>query len=372
MIFLKFVNIWSFFFFFYILYVFIIFFIIFYLISNFQYLTNFFNFKKNFNFQYIIGMDLYLITTTIIMLIFLINYTWSSPVLITWFGNIIITNFQYKISYLIIFIFYLVISVYLTSFYFSNKEMFDFIIIIFNFFFWMYFFFYANTLFTIIFFIEIISTLIFLLITISTFSNTFFYNNLNLNLNYYFQSSTPFFYIQMLIFFFWISLLASLNLFFFLILFYIKFLTFDWFIFEYIFNYFIKINNIQEVLTTTAIWFNLLFAIFLKSGLVPFFFWKPIFFKGMTFHLLFFYIFFFYFFLILFFLNFFLNYMNDLFYYFIYINILILFTGIFFLFFFLCESYYIKSFLALSSILNTLFVFLALNGTHIIDFNFIF
>jgi hypothetical protein len=118
------------------------------------------------------------------------------------------------------------------------------------------------------------------------------------------------------------------------------------------------------------VWFNFLFCIFLKCGLVPFYFWKPVFFKGIPFHALFFYIFFFYFFLFLYFIYFFLIYMNDIFFFFIYVNIIILIIGFFVLLFILCEAYYIKAFLALSSILNTLFVFLALNSINISDFFF--
>jgi hypothetical protein len=86
---------------------------------------------------------------------------------------------------------------------------------------------FTNDIFNLYVFIEILSTLITLLLITSTFSTTYFYNNLNLNLHNYFNNTTPFFFVQMLMYFFWISLISSLNLFFFLILFYIKFLTFD-------------------------------------------------------------------------------------------------------------------------------------------------
>ena len=238
------------------------------------------------------------------------------------------------------------------------------------FFFWIHFIFFANTIFTFIFFIEIISTLISLLIITSVFSTTYFYNNLNLNFHNYFNNTTPFFFVQMLLYFFWISLVSSLNLFFFLILFYLKFLTFDWFFFEFIFIYIINVSDLKDIFFIVIIWFNLLFCIFLKCGLVPFYFWKPIFFKGMPTHSLFFYILFFYFFIFLFFLIFFLSYLSEIFYFFIGVNICILLTGFFILLFILCEAYYLKAFLALSSILNTLFVFLALNGTSTFDFNF--
>ena len=118
------------------------------------------------------------------------------------------------------------------------------------------------------------------------------------------------------------------------------------------------------------IWFNLLFSIFLKCGLVPFYFWKPAFFKGMPLHSLFFYIVFFYFFIFIYFLYFFLIYLNEIFYFFTVINMLILCIGFFILLFILCEAFYLKAFLAMSSILNTLFVFLALNGINSSDFFF--
>jgi hypothetical protein len=44
--------------------------------------------------------------------------------------------------------------------------------------------------------------------------------------------------------------------------------------------------------------------------------------------------------------------------------------GFLLLLFILAEAFYLKTFLALSSILNTLFVFLALSGTNLTDLIF--
>ncbi len=63
--------------------------------------------------------------------------------------------------------------------------------------------------------------------------------------------------------------------------------------------------------------------------------------------------------------------MNELFYFNIFINLILLTLGLIFLVFILCESYYIKAFLAMSSILNTLFVFLAMSSYQITDYVFI-
>lgn len=362
MLYINFSLLWSFVYFFYLFYVIIVFCVILYLLPTVRDLINYSKFKKINGFEYVLGMDLYWLFMTFLFFFLITNFSWVSSSVTAWFGNIIFSNFQLKLAYLVIFFFHLVILVYATSFYFSSKQLYDFIIVTFNFFYWIYFLFFVNNVFTLVFFIEILSTLIFLLLVVSTFSSTYFYNNLDLNLHNYFNNNMPFFYLQTLMYFFWISLVTSLNLFFSIILFYLKFLTFDWFIIEFIFFYIINLHSSKDIFFIFFIWFNFLFCIFLKCGLVPFFFWKPIFFKGIPLHTLFFYIFFFYFFFFLFIIYFFLIYVNELFFFFSVLNVFLLLFGLLVLLFILCEAYYIKVFLALSSILNTLFVFLALNG----------
>jgi len=229
--------------------------------------------------------------------------------------------------------------------------------------------FLSNNLFTFIFFLEILSTIITLLLVSSVFSSVYFYNNLSLTLNNYFNTTTPFAFLQTLVFFFWISLIASLNLFVFLILLYLKFLTFDWFLIEAIFSYIISLSNLKSIFYIALGWFNFLFCIFLKCGVVPFYFWKPIFFKGTPLHALMFYIVFYYFSIILFLLHFFVVYLNDLFYFNTTVNLIILTIGLVFLMFIVLESYYVKSFLAISSIINTVFVFLAMTSFNTVDFS---
>ena len=81
-----------------------------------------------------------------------------------------------------------------------------------------------------------------------------------------------------------------------------------------------------------------------------------------------FYIVFYYFSIILFLLHFFVVYLNDLFYFNTTVNLIILTLGLIFLMFIVLESYYVKSFLAISSIINTVFVFLAMTSFNTIDF----
>ena len=370
-LFLTFSSVWSLTYFFMYLYILLIFSAIIYLVSNMKDFTNFNQFSNLTVFNYLTGFDLVWLFSTPIILTLLINYSWTSPLISVWFGHLVFTQLQFKITYLLLFTFSLVWIAYSTSFYYSSQEIYDYTIVLYSFFFWMLFLFYSNNLFTVIFFIEILSALITLLLITSVFSSTYFYNNLSLTNHSYFNQSTPFSFLQTLMFFFWISLVGSLNLFVFLTLFYLKFLTFDWYSLESIFCYVVSVSDMKSMFFISMVWFNLMFCIFLKCGLVPFYFWKPTFFKGIPTHALFFYIFFFYFSIFLFFIYFLLVYLNEIFYFNLFINTILLVLGILFLVFILCESYYIKAFLAMSSILNTLFVFLAMSSFCVVDFVFI-
>lgn len=368
---LNYSILWSITYFFIFFYNILIFSIIIYLVANIKDFVSYSNFANNNLFNYLTGLDLLYFFKTPLLILLLVNFSWISPSILIWFSHIIFTSFQFKITYLILGFFILVWLFYSISFYYSSQEIFDYTIVTYSFFIWIIFLFYSNNIFTVIFFIEILSTIITLLLITSTFSTTYFYNNLSLTSHNYFNQSTPFSFLQTLMFFFWISLISSLNLFVFLSLFYLKFLTFDWYILESIFFYVISLSDLKSLFFSSLVWFNFLFCIFLKCGLVPFFFWKPIFFKGMPLHSLFFYIVFFYFFIFYFFIYFFMVYLNELFYYNIFINLVLLIMGLIVLVFIICESYYIKSFLAMSSILNTLFVFLAMSSYTTIDYIFI-
>ena len=362
MFFLNFSFIWGFTFFINIFYlIFITTFLLYFIpiAFNVKYATTY---KSSSMCEIINSFEIYWIIVTILFVITFINFTWTSSTLILWFGHLCFLGFNHKITFIIIFFFYLTILINTFSISFSSRDVYDFILTELHFFLWILFIFSSNTLFAIIFFIEILSTLIFLLITVSTFSSTFFYNNLNLNIHSYFAPTLPFIFIQALIFFFWISLLASLILFLFSIFFYMYFLTFDWFLIEFLF-YFINTTTFASTwCNLSLIWTFFILALFLKCGVAPFYFWKPTFFKGISFNVLFFYIMFFYFFIFIFFSYLLVVLFNEIFYYFIYINVLFLLIGLTILICVLCESLYLKSFFALSSVLNTVFVFLLISN----------
>lgn len=366
----TFSSIWSLTFFFLLFYIVFIFTTTLYITSNITEFTSINYFSNTVKFTYVPGLNLVLLLLTPLTLAFILNLSWSSSFFMAWFGSLIYSSLQHKIFYFMLFLFSLIWFSYIISFYYSSSELYDYTIVTYSFWLWLFFIFLSNNLLTFIFLVEIISTLIMLLIITSTFSSAYFYNNINLTKHSYFTQTLPTSYLNTIVFFFWISLVSSLTLFIFLTLFYLQFFSFDWNTTESIFYYIVTVSNLKGIFTLSLNWLLLIFCIFLKCGVVPFYIWKPMFFKGMSFHTLVFYTTFFYFFLFYFFIYFFLFYLNELFYYNLFINLFILLLGLVVLLFILCESFYLKAFIAMSSIINTLFVFLAMSSYSAVDLLF--
>lgn len=318
-------------------------------------------------FTWINSADFVYVVLTPLFCIALSVLVWVSPSTSAWFGHLVITGFQTKMALLILVNFVLVMTVLLYSSYFTSREIYDYIITLINFFYWTTLLFFSNSIFTTIFIIEVISALIFLLLITSTFSTTFFYRNTDLTFGHLFQQSTPFSYLQSILYFFWVSLISSLNLFLFCLLFYLKLFTFDWYLMEHVFLHLTSVASLKDLVTLGFTWFVLMFCLFLKCGIAPLYIWKPTFFKGIPFYTIFFYICFFYFVLFLFVIHLLTTYFSEIFYFYTYVTVLFLLLGLVMLLFIICESYYLKAFLAMSSILNSLFVILALSSTHTVD-----
>lgn len=367
MFFLTFSNMWSFTFFFSFSYIILLLSIIVYLLPVINNQLKY-SLSKNKTYFYLINSsDTFSILATPVLLILLINFSWSCPELSIWFGHAIYTNFQTKILTLLGLSFLLFLGVFTSTTYLSSKEIYDFIITTFSFFYWIMLLFCSNSIFSTIFVIEVLSTLILLLIVSSTFSSTYFYRNTNLSFGHLFQQSTPFSYIQSILYFFWISLISSLNLFLFCLFFYIKVLTFDWYLVEHIFNYVILNSSLKEIITLSISWYVLMFCLFLKCGVAPLYIWKPTFFKGIPFYTIFMYVCMFYFFLFLFIIHLLTSYFSEVYYFYAIVSLTFIFIGLIILLLIVCETFYLKSFLAVSSLLNSLFVFLSIMSPHIVD-----
>ena len=361
MFFLTYSNFWSFSFFLPFSYLVFAISLILYLIPIFYNSNN-----KN-NFFLISSQEINMLNSTPCLLILTLLNLWSSPSVSLWFGHLVHTSSQCKITYLIIFYFILFMYLYSNVSYISSREICDFIIIQFNFLYWITLLFFSNSIFTVVFIIEVLSTLIFLLMLTTVFSSCFFYRNIDFSSHSFFENSTPFTFIQSILFFFWVSLVSSLNLFLFLIFLYEKIFSFDWYLVEYVFFYFINVFSYKDIYALGITWFIIIFAIFLKCGIAPFYLWKPTFFKGISLSALSFYVSFFYFFLFLFIIQFLSSYCHEVFFTFSFVSLMLIFLGLFVLLFVMCETLFVKTFLAVSSILNSLLVLLCMSATHTSD-----
>ena len=364
-------SIWALFYFSHLLYLIFVFSTVLYVLPNLATFSGANNFAKSSSFFSQDGLDLFKLTVSPLFLIFLLHITWSGPSLTAWFGHIIFSQYKFKITYLLFSFFLTYLLSFLMTTHYSATNVYDYTLTTFNFFLWLWLTFFSNNLFTFIFFLELLSASVTLLLVTSTFSSMHFYNSSSYSRHNYFQISTPTALLQTLMFFFWITLVASLLLFLFLITFYFKFLTFDWNLVDSVFSYLIATTSIKGLFTLSFSWLLLLICVLIKCGIVPFYLWKPVFFKGMTLLSLFFYVYVYYFSIFFFFTYVLFFYLNELFFTNLYIVIGLAIIAVLGLSLILFESFYIKSFLALSSILNSVLVLFALCSYHSSDFMFI-
>ena len=364
-------SLWALCYFSHFVYILFVFSIILYLLPNLSLFSGANNFSRNSSFSSQDGLDLLKLVVAPVVLLFALHTTWSGPAVTAWFGHIVFSQYQFKVTYLLFFFFLSYLAAFLTTTHYSSTNVYDYTLTTFNFFIWLWLTFFSNNIFTFIFFLELLSASVTLLLVTSTFSSAHFYNSSSYSRHNYFQLSTPTALLQTLMFFFWITLVSSLMLFLFLLTFYFKFLTFDWNLVDSIFSYLVSTSSLKGVFTLSFSWLLLLVCVFIKCGIVPFYLWKPTFFKGMSLLSLFFYIYVYYFSIFFFFSYTLFFYLNELFFTNLYLVIGLVVIATLGLSSILFESFYIKSFLALSSILNSVLIFYALCSYQSTDFIFI-
>lgn len=328
------------------------------------------SFKAKTNFFFIKGSSFApLVAQLSVLALVLVSFTYFYENAI-WMGHLTITPFSKKMVFVILLIFNLYLSTFLSTTTFSSRESYDFLIVNFNTVLWLYVLFMTNSIISTFFIIEVLSALLFLMLVSSAFSSLSYYNNLDFNNHHYLSNALPITYLKSIIFFFWVSLLASLNLFIFTLLLYTKLFSFDWYLLEHVFFFITCSSSYEHTSIFGVIWYVLLFSIFTKCGLAPFFFWKPTFFKGLTLNSIFFYICMFYFSIFLFLVNFISGSFFFIFMYYYNIFIILVVLGLGAVMFLLLEAFYIKTFLAVSSILNSLMIFLSMASPHVLNLTF--
>ena len=342
-----------------------------YLVPNLTLFSGSHNFSTYTNFVTIDGLDLNRTLFTPIMVILLLHSTWSGPTVSAWFGHLIFSTLQFKVTYVLFSFLLTYIVLLLSTMHFSSTNSYDYVIVLINFFTWIWLMFFSNNLFTFVFFLEILSASITLLLVTSTFSSFYFYNNSSFSQHSYFHTSTPSAYLQTLLFFFWITLVTSLMLFLLVLYYYFNFLTFDWNLTESVFLFVTFTSSIKSTFSLSSVWLLMLVCVFLKCGIVPFYLWKPSFFKGMNLISLFFYIYVYYFAIFFYFVYVMFFYLNEIFFANVYLLTGLVIISTVVLVSILFESFYIKAFLALSSILNSTLVLYALCSYNSTDLLFL-
>nr|YP_010725841.1 NADH dehydrogenase subunit 2-a [Bakuella subtropica]WDY80886.1 NADH dehydrogenase subunit 2-a [Bakuella subtropica] len=206
--------------------------------------------------------------------------------------------------------------------------------------------FYSATLLSFILVLEFLTLIFFVLIAPSSILSLTLLPFTNFNYKIY----PPF---ESLFFFFWTSFFVSLGLFYS----YLHLSCSPLFINFHSWNLFLMESSSLKEMSYVATFF---LCLFLKGGLTPFFFWKPVFFNSMPLPLLFLYIVYFYFYFSIWFFSILFFLPPSIFLYTTPLFFCLLIVSVFFLFPLLFFTTRIKYFLALSSILNAFILFMTL------------
>ena len=164
-------------------------------------------------------------------------------------------------------------------------------------------------------------------------------------------------FFNVLFFHFWSSFFSSMFIIYSILNIFLIFGTTEWAILNFVINLYINSNYAYSNFFIFFIFFIFFFALVIKLGLPPVFFFKLEIYKGLPFFLLFLYstFFFFFFFIVFFFIIF-----NFLFFFFSYFSF---FIFIFSFIFIICFSHQmfkinnINNFFAISSVINSIFFF---------------
>ena len=315
-------------------------------------------------FEFVSPIALLWVKLTLITTLLVSNTLWIMPATTAWFGHIAISSFSWKMYFIVTVSYVAVMLVQSYTLYLSGRIVYDSFLANLQFLYWSVLLFFVNTLYAALFILEVLSSLVFVMIISSTYSTSYAYRNTNLSFGHSFHLNTPHTHLQSLLYYFWVSMVAALSLFLTCLYLHITLLTTDWFLLETVLHHTLVLGSTHEILSGGFVLFLLLVCLFLKCGIVPLFYWKPTFFRGLSYGALFFYVTFFYLFVFLFTIHLLTSNMADIVSYYPAVLLILVVAGLTTLLFILCEAYYIKPFLAMSSTLNSLLVLIAIASTH--------
>ena len=280
------------------------------------------------------------------------------------YGNLIFTSFERKVTLFTLTLFLIYLSVLLPSYFLNHTSSYDFLISLTNLTFWLPFLFFAGNVLTLSFVIEVLTAMITL--TLITSYNSSYHSGLATKTptSLAFSSTLPTTFLSSLLTFFWTSLITTLSLFLFLVLSYYSTNSLEWSVIELILSHTFMTSAVSESTLISYSWLFILITVYLKCAIVPFFLWKPTFFKGLTLPTLFYYILVFYNVLFLYFMYFLLGLFSDLFTINLLLTLSVLTVSVLILPFLFYETFNLKSFLAISSISNSVLLIFTLTTSH--------
>lgn len=217
---------------------------------------------------------------------------------------------------------------------------------------WIILLFCITNFFSFVFVIELISSSVFIYLII-------FYN-FNNSYNYFFKnfnSNKEILFLNSFIYIFWISFISIINFFLFIYLILNSTNVIDFFLIDYILIMQKNSYSSLNYLFSFYIFLILIFSFFLKLGFIPFFLWKPYFFKILPYKFIYLYVTIFFFLLFIFFVNLIIIHLNFYITDYYIIFILLLFISFILLFLITSNNSNIKIFLAISSVINSLNLF---------------
>lgn len=308
-------------------------------------------------------INIFLLYVTVLQIIS--NSYYYSYTTLTYGYSLHFFNISYIYNQIILLLFFITLVIFKTLLKQGSIKNFEYYIGLLFFFFCLYLYLNINNILLLVFLLEVQSTVIIYLI--STSFNLFKNNSLDSYTRLSSVNSQPVWYFNSLIYQFWVSFIGAvllvygiltlfrfanfvewlnLNIYFF-------FLTFSWY----------HLFSLQYL----NIWLPLILGLFLKIGVVPFFFWKPEIYKNLTSTILFLYMTVYLFSLLFLFIVIFNNYfilIKEWFY--IYLYVISIFTLIF-VSLYLYSIVEVRTFLAYSSLTHLSFIFLALSTNNYLN-----
>lgn len=295
------------------------------------------------------------------ILILLNSMVWVSPIIVTWYGHLIFTSFQFKYQFLVFNLVLLFIYLILQNIITINKLNNDFFIFFYNFILWLILLASVTNFFTLIFILEIITLLVFALLSTSFF---FIKGNLYFTLNDFnnllFYNLTYINVIQTLLVLYWVSFFSSIFLFLTSFFIFFNVFTFEWVLLLNVLVFLKFFFNQVFIYNLYFIIYLIIMVFFIKFGLVPFFFWKLTFFKGVSFLFFKIYILLYFNTLFVIFLFYFFKYLIEFKFFFSLIFYPYLYFTLPIVLIYLYKTQYITSFLAISSLFNTYLLLMTL------------